>query len=514
VVHGGHSSPSNHPTTQPPNHLTTLHFEVRDTGIGIPSDKQSLLFAPFSQVDSALTRRHGGTGLGLAISSRLVELMGGRLTVESEAGKGSVFRFDARFGLQSGPVLRPMLAEPSRLHGLAVLIVDDNATNRRILEETLLGWEMQPTAVASGEQALRTLEQAHRAGDSLALLLIDAHMPEMDGFTLAERIRQRPYFRDMPLLMLTSGGQPGDVARCREMGITSYLTKPVKQTDLWKAIATALGPKPATRPRPAPAAAGASAVSAPGLHILVAEDNPVNQKLAVALLEKEGYRVTLVGDGGEAVTALGKQQFDLVLMDVQMPAMDGLEATRRIRQREQGSGRHVPIIAMTAYAMKGDRELCLEAGMDAYVSKPVRAKELFDAIEALAPAAKAPPAPPAAPAPVLVEPDWEAALEHLGGDRRLLRTLIQAFLSELPRWLADIRQAIAQGNAANLKRAAHNIKGSTGHFGARAAFEAAQKLEMVGRSGILTGADEASANLEAELQQLQPALTEFVTGTS
>jgi CheY-like chemotaxis protein len=350
----------------------------------------------------------------------------------------------------------------------------------------------------------------------LALLLIDAHMPEMDGFTLAERIRQRPYFQDVPLLMLTSGGQPGDVARCRQMGITSYLTKPVKQTDLWKAIAAAVGPPPSAEAPAAPAPAETASSPASGLHILVAEDNPVNQKLAVALLEKEGHRVTLVGDGGEAVAALDRPEFDLVLMDVQMPAMDGLEATRRIRQREQGSGRHVPIIAMTAYAMKGDRELCLGAGMDAYVSKPVRAKELFGAIEALAPRANARPTAPAAaaPAPVVVGPDWAAALDYLGGDRRLLRTLIQAFLAECPRWLADIRQAIAHGNAADLKRAAHNIKGSTGHFGARGAFEAAQKLEMVGRSGILAGAEEARARLEAELENLQPALTAFVTGNS
>jgi two-component system, sensor histidine kinase and response regulator len=496
-----------------------LHFSVRDTGMGIPADKLSLLFAPFSQVDSALTRRHGGTGLGLAISSRLVELMGGRLTVESEAGKGSVFRFHARFGVQDGPVLRPVLAEPSRLHGLAVLIVDDNATNRRILEETLLGWEMEQTAVAGGEQALRALELAHRAGDSFALVLIDAHMPEMDGFMLAERIRQRSHLRDVRLLMLTSGGQPGDVARCREMGITSYLTKPVKQTDLWKAIAAAVGPPPAEPPI-SPAAVAASSTAASGLHILVAEDNPVNQKLAVALLEKEGHRVTLVGDGVEAVAALGRQEFNLVLMDVQMPEMDGLEATRRIRQREQGTGRRVPVIAMTAYAMKGDRELCLEAGMDAYVSKPVRAKELFAAIEALVHPAKSAATPPspavsaAPPAPDVARLDWEVALEHLGGDRRLLRTLIQAFLAEYPRWLADIRQAIERGQAADLKRAAHNIKGSMGHFGARRAFEAAQKLEMVGRSGILAGADEARAHLEAELEYLQPALTAFVTGNS
>jgi two-component system, sensor histidine kinase and response regulator len=410
-----------------------------------------------------------------------------------------------------------VLAEPSRLHGLAVLIVDDNATNRRILEETLLGWEMEPTAVAGGEQALRTLEQAHRAADSFALALIDAHMPEMDGFMLAERIRERPHLRDVRLLMLTSGGQPGDVARCREMGITSYLTKPVKQTDLWKAIAAAVGPAPAVPPS-APASVAASGTPASGLHILVAEDNPVNQKLAVALLEKEGHRVTLVGDGVEAVAALGRQEFNLVLMDVQMPEMDGLEATRRIRQREQGTGRHVPVIAMTAYAMKGDRELCLEAGMDAYVSKPVRARELFAAIEALvsparsAPTPPAPAVPPAPPAPDAARLDWKAALEHLGGDRRLLRTLIQAFLAEYPRWRADIRQAIERGQAGDLKRAAHNIKGSMGHFGARRAFEAAQKLEMVGRSGILAGADEARAHLEAELEYLQPALTAFVTG--
>ncbi len=381
-----------------------LLFSIRDTGEGIPADKRNLLFTPFSQVDSSLTRRHGGTGLGLAISRRLAALMvgdlwladekaeNGRRKVESvpppasrlppsAPGPGTTFCFRARFALQAGPALRSVPAEPQELRGLPVLVVDDNATNRRILEATLERWRMRPTTVTCGPDALEVLRQASRAGAPFALALLDGHMPEMDGFTLARHIQEAPELSGLAVLMLTSGGQPGDVARCRELGIRCYLTKPVKQPDLWRTIATALG-----RPVPdldgvAPAAPAAEAGAVRSWDVLVAEDNPVNQRLAVALLEKRGHRVTLAGDGDAAVRALQGRAFDVVLMYLQMPVLDGLEATRRIRKREAESGGHVPIVAMTAYAMKGDRERCLEAGMDGYISKPVRAAELYATLE-------------------------------------------------------------------------------------------------------------------------------------
>jgi CheY-like chemotaxis protein len=347
-----------------------------------------------------------------------------------------------------------------------------------------------------------------RAGEPFALGLIDAHMPDTDGFMLAERIQQLPQLAGLTLIMLTSGGQPGDVGRCRKLGITSYLTKPVKQNELWKTIATALGgEREALSPAQGPTDRSAAAPSARSLRILLAEDNPVNQRLALALLEKRGHRVTVAGDGVQALAALPKQRFDLVLMDLQMPEMDGLDATARIREKEKGTGGHIPIIAMTAYAMKGDKERCLAAGMDGYISKPVRPAELYQILDRLGSAEPpATPLPAPAPDPAL---DWEAALDYLGGNRDLLRELIGLFLEEYPGWLEQVRQAIANGNANDLKRAAHNLKGSMAHFGAKPAFEAARKLEMMARNGILSGAAEACAELEKELERLHPALAAF-----
>jgi PAS domain S-box-containing protein len=507
-----------------------LHFTVTDTGIGVPPDKQGALFQAFSQVDASTTRRHGGTGLGLAISSRLAEMMGGRMWFEGrpaggngEAAGGSAFHFTVRCGLPPAPARRPAPAGPEQLRGLPVLVVDDNATNRLILEETLAHWHMRPTAVAGGPEALAALGRAAAAGEPFALALIDVHMPRMDGFMLAEEIRRRPELAGLRTLMLTSGGQPGDVARCRRLGVTSYLTKPVKQRELLQAVARALGGDAAA------ARAGAAGrvpevppASSRPLRVLVAEDNPVNQKLALALLQKRGHEVTLAGNGAEALAALGVDggaataagPFDVVLMDVQMPEMDGLEATARIRAAEAASGRHLPVIAMTAYAMKGDKERCLAAGMDGYVAKPVRPQELYAALDAVLPArpaaAPGPPAPPTAPAASPV--DWAAALEHLGGDPGLLRDLIGLFLAEYPEWLAQARRAAAAGDAAALKRAAHNLKGSMAHFGAHEAFEAARKLEIMGRDGILGGAVEACAELTRQLERVHPVLAAYGQG--
>ncbi len=485
-----------------------LHFAVRDTGIGIPDDKQRMIFDPFSQVDSGTTRRYDGTGLGLAISSRLVQMMGGRMTVESEPGRGSTFRFTVVLGEAEAPPARPI--DPERVRGLPVLVVDDNATNRRILEETLSGWAMRPTCVEGGEQALAALERAHQAGEPFALVLLDAQMPVMDGFTLAERIQQRPELAAVAtVMMLSSAGQPGSMARRRELGIATHLTKPVKQTELWKAILAALGQDDGER---GAKGAGRKAPASPRstLHILLAEDNPFNQKLALGLLGKEGHSVVVANNGAEAVAALERGGYDLVLMDVQMPEMDGFEATRLIRAREAALGQHTPILAMTAYAMKGDRERCLAAGMDGYVSKPIRARELFDAIAQVAGTAPPPPVPagsePLGPGEA---PDWEAALERVGGDRALLVDLVRIFLKECPGWLAEMRRGLGAGDARVVQRAAHNLKSCLGNFGARAAFERALRVEQLGREGDLAGADEACRALEQSLERLRPALAAF-----
>jgi signal transduction histidine kinase/CheY-like chemotaxis protein len=359
-----------------------LRFTVRDTGVGIAPDKQRLVFEAFSQADGSTMRKFGGTGLGLTISSRLVEMMGGRVWLESELGRGSCFHFTAQVGIaRSAASTEPV--EQVMLAGLPALVVDDNPTNRRILGEMLERWGMKPVLAANADEALATLQAAQRSATSFALLLTDGNMPGVDGFTLAERVRQEANLRQTTIMMLTSAGRRGEGARCRELGIAAYLTKPVSQSELLDAILRVL----ATKVRPAEKGALVTRHSLRegrrGLRILLAEDNLVNQRLAAGLLEKRGHTVVVTANGREAVEAFSRQEFDLVMMDVQMPEMDGFEATAAIRTRENAAGLHIPIIAMTAHAMTGDRERCLAAGMDGYVSKPIRAQELFGAIEGL-----------------------------------------------------------------------------------------------------------------------------------
>ncbi len=357
-----------------------LHFTVRDTGIGIAPDKQKIVFEAFSQVDGSAARKFEGTGLGLTISARLVEMMHGRIWVESSLGKGSSFHFTARVGVACLEVgFEPL----ERIHvaGLSVLIVDDNATNRRILGEMLQQWGMKPALASSGAEALGLLRDRSRSEAAFALLLTDIHMPGMDGWTLVEQVRGQSDLSIPAIMVLTSAGQRGDAARCRQLGIAAYLTKPVGQSQLLDAIVSVLGLK-ARSGEPSRLVTSHSLREAQrSMRILLAEDNVVNQRLVARILEKRGHTAVVANNGREAINALERQEFDVVLMDVQMPEMDGFEATAAIREKEKASGRHLPIIAMTAHAMKGDRERCLEAGMDGYVSKPVHPGELFKAIE-------------------------------------------------------------------------------------------------------------------------------------
>ena len=362
----------------------TLHFIVSDTGVGIAPDKLNTIFDSFSQADTSTTREYGGTGLGLTISKHLIEMMGGHIWVESELGVGSRFHFTVRLGTAVTPeVVVEGTAAPAILRGVKVLIVDDNRTNRRILEGLVKRWGMNPTAAADGEKALVELSAARLANEPYGLILTDMHMPKMDGFGLVKEIKERPELSTSTIMMLTSGGQRGDAARCGELGISAYLLKPVRQSELREAIARVLNAKEQAGAIPmiTQYSTQENGASARGLHILLAEDNPVNQKLAIRLLEKRGHHVTVASNGRQALSALEKRSYDLVLMDVQMPEMDGLEATTLLREKEKLSGRHQAVVAMTALVMKGDRERCMAAGMDGYLSKPIRPQELDEVLD-------------------------------------------------------------------------------------------------------------------------------------
>ena len=491
-----------------------VHIAVADTGIGIPSEKQSMIFEAFSQADSSTTRQYGGTGLGLTISAQLVALMGGRIWVESVPGRGSVFHVSVPLARRTGRTPNRITRTREALVGLPVLVVDDNATNRRILEETLTAWHMRPTLVPGGAEALRELTRAQRAGAPFPLILLDAQMPQMDGFDVAEAIAGRNELRGATVMMLSSAGQYGSVSRCHELGIASYLTKPVKSSDLLAAILSTLDTNAAATP------AGSPVVSPSlvrRLRILMAEDNRVNQRIALALLEKRGHSVRVVENGRLALAALDEERFDVVLMDLQMPEMGGLEATKAVRARERLTGGRIPIVAMTARAMAGDREQCLAVGMDGYVAKPIRPDDLIEAVEGAASVHGAEPAsavPAAAFAPDGAEVfDEEALLDLVGRDEALMREIIGLFLDEAPRLLAQIRAALADDNASALQFAAHALKGSIGNMAAVRAFGAALELETAARTGQQADAVEAADVLESELARLERALVRFVPAT-
>jgi len=360
---------------------TRLHFSVKDTGVGIPADKQERVFEAFSQADGSMARKYGGTGLGLAICTKLVAMMDGKIWLESQPGQGSTFHFTAQFAVQEKPSFALAPLQPEQLRDLHVLIADDNFTSRRLLAGLLTGWGMKPTAVEGGRAAIQALEVAKSMGRPFPLVLLDGQMPEMDGLTLAGRIEKDPDLVGATVMMLTSAGHLGDAARCRELGISAYLVKPVRQGELLQAICNVLN-LPAQKPTPL-VTRHSLREAGNRSRVLLADDNTVNQTLALRLLEKRGYMVSVAGDGRQALAALEKEEFDIVLMDVQMPEMDGFEATAAIREGERSTGRRIPIVAMTAHALKGDEERCIAAGMDAYISKPIRAIDLFATMERL-----------------------------------------------------------------------------------------------------------------------------------
>jgi CheY-like chemotaxis protein len=364
----------------PTSNGTSLHFSVRDTGVGIPAEKQKTIFEAFTQADGSMARKYGGTGLGLTICTRLVNMMGGKCWVESQTGQGSTFHFTVRLSAQDTTRTRPAVLQPEQLRDLHALIVDDNTTNRRVLLGMLSRWGMKPTGVESGQSALNALELAKSLGRPFPLIVIDGQMPEMDGFALAEWIGKDPELVGATIMMLTSAGHLGDAARCRQLGISAYLVKPIRQGELLDAICSVLNEAPKKKRVPLVTRHTLREIKK-RLRVLLAEDNAVNQMLAVRLLEKRGYTVTVAVNGREALAAFEREFFDVILMDIQMPEMDGFEATAAIRLNEKSTGGHIHIIAMTAHSLVGDRERCLAAGMDGYVSKPIRTHQLFAAIE-------------------------------------------------------------------------------------------------------------------------------------
>lgn len=518
----------------------SLRFSVRDTGIGISAADQQKIFAPFVQVDSTSTRNYMGTGLGLAIAAELVSRMGGRIWVESTPGQGSVFHFTARFlyhtnGQETSGQFDRLKQE---LGGLRVLVVDDNATNRRILQDTLANFAMPATVFERGRDALDALRAAAERGEPFQLAIIDALMPQMDGFMLVEEIQRHPQLRTTPVLMLSSADRYTMRQRMASLPVAAFLEKPVSQPELLEVIAAALhGPPPAAGPRrrfqpPLPQRP---------LHVLVAEDRPANQKLVVTILRKHGHTVEVAETGTEAVEKATGGHFDLILMDVQMPGMDGFQATAAIRARERSPHHRIPIIAMTAHAMKGDRERCLAAGMDAYIAKPLDSRKLIELVESLSargtestglPSAASPTVatedrPPSSEEPIAMEKDdhpsaahepavfdYQSALERIGGDRSLFQSIVQIFFEDLPGQIAELKSAASDRDAGRLKHAAHSLKGLVATFSAHSAVEAARAIEHAATTDGAAAAAPGVPRLEAELNRLQEALRPYAEGVA
>ncbi len=500
----------------------TLHVSVQDTGIGISSEAMGRLFKPFSQVDNSTTRRFGGTGLGLSISRQLVELMQGQIDVVSEEGKGSTFWFTARLGKQAQAKPAPRRVRGD-IQGLRVLVVDDNATNREILRRQLVGWGCLPGEAPDALDAIQILREAAQAGSPFQLALLDMDMPGMDGRQLGLMIKSDPLVRKTVLMVLTSVGEHGDASRFREAGFAAYLCKPIKQSELYDAMVLAVtGPAPGALPTQLVTRHSIAEARKANARILLAEDNEVNRDVAVSVLAKAGYRCECVANGREALDAVAREQYDLILMDCMMPEMDGFEASVAIRFAERERGGHIPIIALTANAVKGDREQCLTAGMDDYLSKPIQLKALIAAVDkwlGMARQATPPPAPPDKPTEAPAESaqpvfDAERALDAIGGDDQLFRNLVHSFLQHGPEQLQAIRDAAQRGDAPTLQRAAHTLKGSSSTFGAERVRQAAYRIETAAKASDLAAVPDFLASLEAEFTRLKDAMESFFQGAT
>ena len=521
-------------STDEDTNTLSLNFAISDTGLGIPIDKQRSIFKPFTQADETTTKKFGGTGLGLAISKRFVEMMGGKMSVESQEGQGSIFCFTVVFDL--GPAQKNQEQLPQNLTNKTVLIVDNNLTNLHILKGILHSLRMKTTEIEDSEQAISVLEKAQKMNEPFSFVIVEANMPVIDGFTFTKKIRAHPELSKTMVMMLSSSGLRGDGAKCRELGISAYLVKPFKQSEVVEAIKTVFGMSDQLIKRTDHQTENGKQSDLVTKHslremrernnILLAEDNEVNQNLAKILLEKRGYIVTVAENGKKALEALTKKHFDLILMDVQMPVMNGLQATAKIRKVETQMKRHIPIIALTAYAMKEDQDICLKAGMDDFLSKPIDSNELYGKIERLISNNKTP------LSTKKIETTNESRIQQrqiqkkqqkvdgqvfdenkinnqFYNDPELIRRIIKIFLDETPKLLSGIREGIKTKNAALLERAAHSIKGSVANFATNRIIEPVSKMESLGKAGDFENARKDYPLLENELIKLCKELIQY-----
>jgi CheY-like chemotaxis protein len=484
----------------------SLRFSVRDTGIGIPQEKFQTIFESFSQADTSTTRKYSGTGLGLTISAQLIELMGSRIELESELGKGSTFHFTLPMQIVSDAPLANY-QETGCIVGMPVLVADDNATNRLLMSEMLKSWQMSPVVVADGEQALLELERAAQSGKPYPLALLDVQMPGIDGFELAEKIRQHPGYVGATVMMVTSEGQRGHATRCRELGVASYLMKPIAQSELLNAIMIALG-EPLKQNTPLITRHSLREKHKTKLKLLLAEDNKVNQTLAIRLLEKLGHQVTLANNGIEAVRHWQNTSFDAILMDVDMPEMNGYEATERIREYEKASDQHIPIVAMTAHAMQGAREECLRHGMDGYLTKPIDTEALWRELDKLAQAVEATDVThdESELEKSLQIADFDKSRAMMHDSKELFDEIVHLFQTDAPQHMQQIKHGLEQGNTGAISHSAHTLKGMVGIFAAERTMQAAERVEQtVGQPEC----NMAVTKLEAALLELQTAIEQY-----
>ena len=484
-----------------------LHFTVRDTGIGIPKEKQTAIFDAFRQADGSTSRRYGGTGLGLAISAQLVGLMGGRIWVESEPDQGSTFHFTIRLGRYLDMQVMP--PEMPDLAGRHVLALAANPTTGGILREMLESWQMRPSIAVDFSGAQERIRKAAADGRPVEVVMVDVVAIDSDGVALIRWLRSQPQL-DTPAIMLLSHSRLRREPDLSRLAPCATTLKPVRPSDLLTAILVCLGHRTSEVAESKQRIEAPPAFGGRSLHLLVAEDTPFNQKYIRRLLERWGLTADIVENGRLAIEALAQRAYDIVLMDVQMPEMDGFEATRAIRRQEAQDGGHIPIIAMTAHAMKGDRERCLEVGMDAYVAKPIAAELLQQAIETYLVDRNAAPAPEAPTAPVALDIDRKALLIAFDHDWNFLAEVFEMFRSDYPNMLDGLRRAVAAGDADGVKRAAHALKGMVGNFQAKAAAAAAFDLEKMGRNGLLDGAEAACETLAREIAHLEETLAQLV----